>query len=117
MTAPALIALLLAAGFAKPQAEAIAAYSYSQSGVDQNGERVLLDPCAKSWMGDGLFGLTQQLRRALHEEAGTQGCVAPEVQVSFVARAWPEHYPHCAARFSAGDLRAFGKCFGLGEGN
>ena len=73
----------MAAGFAKPQAEAIEAYSFSQSGVDQAGERRLLDPCATSWMGDGLFGLTQQLRRGLHEEAGTQGCVAPEAQVAF----------------------------------
>jgi hypothetical protein len=117
MTAPALIALLLAVGFAKPQAEAIEAYSYSQSGVDQDGERRLLDPCATSWMGDGLFGLTQQLRRALHQEAGTQGCVAPEAQVAFVAHVWPQYYPRCAGRFAAGDLRAFRRCFGLGEGN
>jgi hypothetical protein len=116
MTAPALIALLVAVGFSEPQAVAIEAYSHSQSGVDQAGER-LLDPCAKSWMGDGLFGLTQQLRRDLHEEAGTNGCVAPAMQVAFVAQAWPKYYPRCAARFAAGDLRAFQKCFGLGEGN
>jgi hypothetical protein len=29
---------------------------------------------------------------------------------------WPQYYPRCAARFAAGDLRAFHKCFGLGEG-
>jgi len=110
MTAPALIALLMAVGFGKPQAEAIAVYSHSQSGLE-------LDPCASSWMGDGLFGLTRQLRRDLHREAGTPGCVAPEQQVAFIARAWPQYYPRCAARFAGGDLRAFQKCFGLGEGN
>jgi hypothetical protein len=113
MTAPALIALLIGAGFAQPQAAAIAVYSQSQAGLDQ--ER--MDPCARSWMGDGLFGLTQQLRRDLHREAGTPGCVPPEVQVSFVARVWPQYYPHCAARFAAGDLRAFSRCFGLGAGD
>jgi hypothetical protein len=110
MTAPALIALLMAVGFGKPQAEAIAVYSHSQSGSE-------LDPCASSWMGDGLFGLTQQLRYDLHRQAGTPGCVAPEQQVAFVAHAWPQYYPRCAARFAAGDLRAFSRCFGLGEGD
>ena len=110
MTAPALIALLIGAGFAQPQAQAIAVYSNSQSGQQ-------LDPCARSWMGDGLFGLTQELRRALHREAGTQGCVPAAQQVAFVARVWPEYYPHCAARFAAGDLPAFRRCFGLGEGD
>ena len=66
-------------------------------------------------MGDGLFGLTRQLRRDLHDEAGTRGCVSAEEQVAFVARVWPEYYPHCAERFAAGDLRAFRRCFGLGE--
>jgi hypothetical protein len=113
MTAPALIALLIGVGFAQPQAEAIAVYSLSQAGLDQEE----MDPCAKSWMGDGLFGLTQRLRRDLHREAGTTGCVPPEAQVSFVARVWPQYYPRCAARFAAGDLRAFRRCFGLGEGD
>ena len=110
MTAPALIALLIGAGFAQPQAEAIAVYTQSQAG-DQ------MDPCARSWMGDGLFGLTRQLRRDLHREAGTQGCVSAAQQVAFVARVWPQYYPHCAARFAKGDLPAFRRCFGLGEGN
>ena len=110
MTAPALIALLIGAGFAHPQAEAIAAYSQTQAGPD-------IDPCARSWMGDGLFGLTQQLRRDLHREAGTTGCVSAADQVAFVARVWPEYYPHCAERFAAGDLKAFRRCFGLGEGD
>jgi hypothetical protein len=113
MTAPALIALLIGAGFAQPQAEAIAVYSQTQAGLDQ----YQMDPCARSWMGDGLFGLTQQLRRDLHREAGTSGCVPPERQVQFVARVWPQYYPHCAARFAAGDLHAFRRCFGLGEGD
>ena len=114
MTAPALIALLIGAGFAQPQAEAIAAYSKTQAaGVAESD----MDPCATSWMGDGLFGLTQQLRRDLHREAGTRGCVSPERQVAFVARVWPQYYPRCAARFAAGDLRAFSRCFGLGEGD
>src|SRR5215472_15054442 len=109
MTAPALIALLIGAGFAQPQAAAIAAYSKTQAGVDEEQ----MDPCATSWMGDGLFGLTQQLRRDLHREAGTKGCVSAEQQVAYVARVWPQYYPRCAARFAAGDLRAFHKCFGL----
>jgi hypothetical protein len=113
MTAPALIALLIGVGFAQPQAKAIAVYSLSQAGLNQDE----LDPCATSWMGDGLFGLTRQLRRGLHREAGTQGCVPAVQQVQFVARVWREYYPHCAARFAAGDLRAFRRCFGLGEGD
>jgi hypothetical protein len=110
MTAPALIALLVGVGFPQPQAAAIAVYSSSQAGQQ-------LDPCASSWMGDGLFGLTRQLRRDLHREAGTQGCVPAAAQVNFVARAWRDHYPNCAARFARGDLHAFRKCFGLGEGD
>ncbi len=110
MTSPALIALLVAAGFAEPQARAITIYSASQAGEQ-------LDPCATSWMGDGLFGLTQQLRRDLHRNVGTRGCVPPVQQVAFIARAFPEHYPNCAARFARGDLRAFARCFGLGQGD
>jgi hypothetical protein len=110
MTAPALIALLIGMGFQQPQAQAIAEYSKSQAGEQ-------LDPCATSWMGDGLFGLTRQLRRQLHREAQTAGCVAAATQVAFVARAWPEHYPTCAARFARGDLHAFRRCFGLGDGD
>ena len=113
MTAPTLIALLIGVGFAQPQAQAIAVYSYSQSGL----KRDEMNPCASSWMGDGLFGLTRKLRRDLHREAGTEGCVSPKQQVSFVARVWPIYYPHCAARFAAGDLPAFRRCFGLGEGD
>jgi len=113
MTAPALIALLMGVGFSQPQAQAIAVYSQSQAGLNEDE----MDPCARSWMGDGLFGLTQQLRRDLHSEAGTKGCVPAERQVEFVARVWPQYYPHCAARFAAGDLRAFRRCFGLGEGD
>lgn len=116
LSAPALIALLVAAGFAEPQAKAIELYSHSQAGVDADGER-LLDPCANSWMGYGLFGLTRGLRRALYQEAGTSGCVPPEIQVQFISHAFPEHYPRCAAKFAEGDLRAFHKCFGLGEGS
>ena len=110
MTAPALIALLVGVGFPPPQAEAIAVYSSSQAGQQ-------LDPCATSSMGDGLFGLTQRLRHDLHREAGTTGCVPAAAQVNFIAHAWPEHYPNCDARFARGDLRAFRKCFGLGQGN
>jgi hypothetical protein len=110
MTAPALIALLIGVGFARPQAEAIAVYSNSQAGQQ-------LDPCASSRLGDGLFGLTRQLRRDLHREAGTGGCVSAEQQVRYVARVWPRYYPNCAARFASGDLRAFYRCFGLGEGD
>lgn len=105
-----MVALLLGVGFAHPQAEAITVYAQSQSG-DQ------LDPCARSWMGDGLFGVTQVLRRNMHKEAGTRGCVSPVQQVQFLARAWPKHYPNCAVRFAGGDLRAFRRCWGLGRGN
>ena len=77
--------------------------------------RVLRD--VKMSMGDGLFGLTQRLRRDLHREAGTGGCVSAATQVNFIAHAWPEHYPNCAGRFDRRDLRAFARCFGLGEGN
>jgi hypothetical protein len=113
MTAPALIALLIGAGFAQPQARAIAAYSQTQAGVYPE----VMDPCATSWMGDGLFGLTQQLRRDLHREAGTRGCVSAQQQVAYVARVWPQYYPNCAARFAKGDLHAFARCFGLGDGD
>jgi len=114
MTTPALIALLIAAGFAKPQAEAIAVYSQTQCAGPREVE---LHPCATSLKGDGLFGLTQQLRYDLHRQAGTKGCVRPELQVAFVVRAWRAHYPNCAKRFAAGDLHAFHRCFGLGQGN
>jgi len=116
MTAPALIALLVSVGFSEPQAQAIENYAVSQAGYQIDGEHIL-DPCAKSWMGDGLFGLTQELRRSMHAEAGTKGCVSAEGQVQFLAHAWPEHYPNCAAKFDAGNLRVFKKCFGLGEGS
>jgi len=116
MTAPALIALLVSAGFAEPQAYAIEKYAVTQAGYEIDGEHIL-DPCAKSWMGDGLFGLTRELRRSMHAEAGTRGCVSAEDQVRFITHAFPEHYPNCAARFVAGDLRAFRRCFGLGEGS
>ena len=113
MTAPALIALLIGVGFAHPQAKAIADYSQTQAGIDEDE----MDPCATSWMGDGLFGLTQQLRRDLHREAGTRGCVPAAQQVAYVARVWPIYYPHCAERFADGDLPAFARCFGLGKGD
>lgn len=116
MTASALIALLVSVGFAEPQAHAIEHYAVSQAGYETDGEDIL-DPCAKSWMGDGLFGLTKDLRRSMHAEAGTRGCVPPEEQVRFIAHAWPEYYPNCAAKFAAGNLRLFSKCFGLGEGS
>ncbi|HXC27498.1 MAG TPA: hypothetical protein VNV38_06030 [Stellaceae bacterium] len=105
MTAPALIALLIGAGFAQPQAQAIVNYAEIESGQQ-------LDYCARSWMGEGLFGLTQRLRRDLHQEAGTDGCVSPNVQVQFIARVWPYYYPECAVRFAAGDLKLFDRCFG-----
>lgn len=116
LSATTLIALLVSFGFPEPQAKAIERYSHTQAGLYIDGERVL-DPCATSWMGDGLFGLTQTLRRDLHREAGTHGCVPAEAQVQFLVHAWPEHYPNCSARFARGDLRAFSRCFGLGEGS
>lgn len=116
MTASALIALLVSAGFPEPQARAIEHYAVSQAGYETDSGDIL-DPCAKSWMGDGLFGLTRDLRRSMHAEAGTRGCVSAQDQVNFIAHAWPEHYPNCAAEFAAGRLHLFRKCFGLGEGS
>jgi hypothetical protein len=107
MTAAALLSLLLATGlFGRPQAEAILAYSWGES---------RFDPCARSRMGEGLIGVAGTLRRLLHREVGTAGCVSPEAQVAFLARHWPALYPECAARFDAGDLGAFRRCWGRGH--
>jgi len=107
MTGASLALMLMAAGFGAPQSRAIVAYSFNES---------RLDACASSWMGDGLFGVTRGLRRALHREAGTGGCVPAEIQVRFLAREFPLHYPRCAARFAAGALGDFAECWGKGIG-
>lgn len=106
MTEAVLLSLLLNAGFAAPQAGAVLAYAAIES---------RLDPCASSRLGDGLFGVTGDLRRTEHREAGAAGCVAPEFQVGFMARQWPRRYPECARRFAAGDLAAFRRCWGKGR--
>ncbi len=107
MTAPALIARLLAAGFAQPQAQAIERYSYGES-------RLVV--CATSWMGEGLIGVAGVMRRRLHEDAHTSGCVPAEAQIAFLAREWPKLYPGCARRFAAGALGLFKRCWGRGRG-
>lgn len=104
--ASALTLMLLAAGFAPPQARAVVAYSWGES---------RLQPCANSVMGEGLFGVAGLMRRAAHADAHVVGCIPVETQVAFMAREWPRLYPECSARFAAGDLGAFRWCWGLGH--
>jgi hypothetical protein len=100
-----LLALLLATGvFAPPQAGAIVDYAWGES---------RLQPCAHSWSGKGLIGVAGTMRRRLRAAEGP-GCVSAERQIDFLAREWPRLYPACAARFAAGDLRAFKRCWGRG---
>jgi hypothetical protein len=106
VAAPYLLSLLLATGvFAQPQAEAVVAFARV------NG----LDPCAASWMGEGLFDVAGTLRRDLHREEGA-GCVSAERQVAFLVRHWTaSYYTRCRAAFDRGDLGAFRRCWGLGR--
>lgn len=105
ISAGALIAMLLGTGvFELPQAQAVVAYAQRESG---------LDPCAKSWMGEGLFGLSGKLRREQHDEAGMSGCVPVEHQIEFMVAKWSERA--CRVRFDAGDLSAFQRCWGRGR--
>ncbi len=105
MTAFALFAMLLTAGFAPPQAKAVVHYAWLES---------RLQPCAHSRMGEGLIGVAGKMRRKLHEYARMSGCVPAQVQIAFLAREWPKNYAKCAARFNAGELWRFRFCWGKG---
>lgn len=117
MTGPALSLMLLAAGYSPPQAQAILSYSWQES---------RFDPCASSWRGEGLFGVSRTLRGELRRYslskrtqavAGSRkDCIPAEVQVAYLAEAFPRHYPACAKRFAQGDLTAFRRCWGEGRG-
>lgn len=106
MTAPVLALMLMASGFAAPQAKAITHYSWIES---------RLDHCAHSRLGEGLFGVAGAMRRTAHESAGVGGCIPVSEQIAFMAREWPRLYPVCAKRFAAGDLAAFKRCWGRGH--
>ena len=106
IAAPALALMLMTAGFAPPQAQAIVHYAIGES---------RLQVCAHSWRGEGLIGVAGVMRRKLHDYARMSGCVPAPVQIAFLVREWPLSYPECSARFAAGDLRAFKRCWGLGH--
>ena len=108
MTAATLIGMLMVAGFGHPQAVAIERYMEREAGPE-------LDACANSWMGEGLVGVAGEMRRAYHRDLGP-GCQSAERQVMWLAREWPRRYPFCAARFAAGDLSAWQRCWGEGRG-
>jgi hypothetical protein len=71
-----------------------------------------------------LVDATRELRGELHRvasltmQAGAgsrETCIPAEVQIAFLKEAFPRHYPACAARFVAGDLAAFQRCWGEGK--
>jgi hypothetical protein len=104
ITASALLAMLLNTGvFQRAQAEAVVAFA----GINH------YQPCAASWMGDGLFDVAGTLRAALHRETGYRGCVPPGLQVAFMVNHWKDR--PCRHVFDAGDLSAFHRCWGLGH--
>ena len=108
MTAFALSAMLMASGFAQPQAKAIVHYAVGES---------RLQVCAHSWMGEGLIGVAGKMRRRLHEYARVPlgHCVPAETQIAFLAHEWPRLYPVCARKFAAGEAAAFRRCWGRGH--
>ena len=106
MTAPALALMLMASGFGQPQAKEIVHYAIGES---------RLQVCARSWMGEGLIGVAGKMRRKLHDYARMSGCVPAQVQIAFLAHEWPQLYPACSAKFRAGDLPAFRRCWGRGH--
>lgn len=120
ISAAAWIALLVAAGFAAPQAQAIARYSAVEASPERAAFRpaMPLDDCANSRRGEGLLGVTKGLRWDLHiyGEKASWECIPPETQAAYLAWAFPAHYPGCAARFAAGELGAFRRCWGGGRG-
>ena len=129
MTVATALLMLAQAGFAEPQAHEIARYfARATNGPGAVAAETILDPCANSRLGEGLVDVTGTLRGELRRFAtgfGMQSrapahpsvsCVPAEVQIAFLAYAFPLHYPECAARFEAGDLSAFQRCWGEGRG-
>lgn len=105
ITASALFGMLMAAGiFQPPQAHAVVAFAAINH----------YEPCAASWMGEGLFDVAGTLRRQMHAETGYRGCVPAGLQVAFMVRHWGAM--KCRHRFDGGDLRVFRSCWGLGVG-
>lgn len=136
MTVVALSALLLAT-WPQPQAQAVLLYMEREAGVDRhNLISGPLDPCAYSRLGEGLVGVTGNLRGELHRfaigqagasragseqsrssaHANSMSCIPAQVQIAYLAWAFPLHYPNCAARFAQGDLSALDRCWGKGRG-
>lgn len=104
ITASALFGMLMAAGiFQPPQARAVVAFAAINH----------YEPCAASWMGEGLFDVAGTLRRQMHTETGYRGCVPAGLQVAFMVRHWESR--SCRRIFDAGDLSAFRRCWGLGH--
>lgn len=105
ITASALYAMIVATGiFAPPQAHAVVEFAAINH----------YEPCAASWMGEGLFDVAGVLRRQMHAETGYRGCVPAGWQVAFMARHW--RTMKCRRRFDAGDLSVFRECWGRGLG-
>lgn len=129
LAAAAWIAMLVGSGFGERQAAAIARFSAVESSPERGAFHLSmpLDPCAHSWRGEGLLGVTQRLRWELHEFAGAAdldhltfdvprgACVSASMQAAYLAQAFPRHYPVCAAEFARGDLGAFKRCWGEGH--
>jgi hypothetical protein len=90
--------------FGQAQANAVADYMARESDFDA---------CAKSYMGESLLGVAGEMRRMFHRELGA-GCIAAKRQIEWLAEKWPKIYPVCRAKFDAGDLRAFDRCWGRG---
>lgn len=104
------LATLLALYWPPPQAAAVHAYMVQATGPK-------LDVCANTSTGEGLGDLTGKLRGELHRFARVprNRCVPAELQVAFLAHAFPKHYPVCARKFTAGDLGALQRCWGEGR--
>ena len=99
------MAMLLATRiFGPAQANAVADYMTREA---------QLDPCAHSYMGESLLGVAGKMRLRFHTELGT-GCISAARQIAWLAKTWPKIYPVCRAKFGAGDLAAFDRCWGRG---
>lgn len=123
-TVAAAVALLVGVGYAPPQAAAIGHFMWRAAHLGRSySSAALIDPCARSALGEGLVDVTGILRGELHRFASDPdvgnrsltSCVPAAVQIAWLAQAFPRHYPTCAARFAAGDLAAFDRCWGKGR--
>lgn len=100
-----IIGMLIATGiFRAPQANAVADYM-------QRGSQ--FQPCAHSWRGESLLDVAGPMRKRFHVDLGP-GCISVERQIAWLAVNWPKLYPECRAKFDAGDLTAFQRCWGDG---